>query len=76
MPGLDLGPYSEVLGGLHHLCISVAPERWQHLHDQVTAAGVEHLHESGTSIYFRDPDGTRVELISDPLGQMYGERVL
>ena len=31
MPGLDLGPYREVLGGLHHLAISVEPERWQHL---------------------------------------------
>ena len=27
-PGLDLGPYAEVLGGLHHLAISVSPEKW------------------------------------------------
>src|SRR5690348_11912223 len=26
-PGLDLGPYQEVLGGLHHVAISVAPEQ-------------------------------------------------
>src|ERR1044071_1896741 len=31
LPGLDLGPYAEVLGGLHHLCISEEPERWRHL---------------------------------------------
>ena len=30
-PGLDVGPYAEVLGGLHHLAISVEPERWQAL---------------------------------------------
>ena len=24
LPGLDLGPYAEVLGGLHHLAISVS----------------------------------------------------
>ena len=30
-PGLDVGPYAEVLGGLHHMAISVEPERWQHL---------------------------------------------
>ena len=30
-PGLDLGEYAEVLGGLHHLAISVAPEQWEHL---------------------------------------------
>src|SRR5213078_4801806 len=30
-PGLDLGPYAEVIGGLHHVAISVEPERWQAL---------------------------------------------
>ncbi len=30
-PGLDVGPYAEVLGGLHHMAISVEPERWQQL---------------------------------------------
>src|SRR3954453_5141873 len=28
LPGLDLGPYAEVLGGLHHLAISVSQEKW------------------------------------------------
>src|SRR5829696_5080701 len=70
-PGLDLGPYAEVLGGLHHLAISVAPEAWERLKGNLDAAGVEYQLESGTSIYFRDPDGTRVELIADPLGEMY-----
>ena len=75
-PGLDVGPYAEVLGGLHHLAISVEPERWEQLRANLDAAGVEYLLESGTSIYFRDPDGTRVELIADPLGAMYGTEVL
>jgi catechol 2,3-dioxygenase-like lactoylglutathione lyase family enzyme len=75
-PGLDLGPYAEVLGGLHHLAISVAHETWERLKDNLDAAGVEYQLESDTSIYFRDPDGTRVELIADPLGEMYGHRVL
>lgn len=74
-PGLDLGPYAEVLGGLHHLAISVEPETWQRLHEKLTKAGVEFQEESGTSLYLRDPDGTRVELIADPLGEMYGTRV-
>ena len=38
-PGLDLGPYAEVLGGLHHLAISVTPERWEHLRENLAAAG-------------------------------------
>jgi catechol 2,3-dioxygenase-like lactoylglutathione lyase family enzyme len=75
-PGLDLGPYAEVIGGLHHVAISVEPDRWRHLRDKLDKAGVEYLMESGTSIYFRDPDGARIELIADPLGEMYGDRVL
>ena len=75
-PGLDLGPYAEVLGGLHHIAISVTPESWQHLRGKLDEAGVPYQAESGTSIYFRDPDGARVELIADPLGQMYGTLVL
>lgn len=75
-PGLDLGPYAEVLGGLHHMAISVERERWAHLKANLDAAGVPYQEESGTSVYFRDPDGTRVELIADPLGEMYGTKVL
>jgi catechol 2,3-dioxygenase-like lactoylglutathione lyase family enzyme len=74
-PGLDLGPYAEVLGGLHHVAISVEPERWRHLRGKLDDAGVGYQMESGTSIYLRDPDGARVELIADPLGEMYGNRV-
>ncbi len=76
LPGLDLGPYAEVLGGLHHLAISVAPDTWQHLRAKLDAAGVDYLLESGVSMYFRDPDGARVELLADPLGEMYGMKVL
>ncbi len=76
LPGLDLGPYAEVLGGLHHMAISVEPERWERLKSNLDAAGVDYMMESGSSIYFRDPDGARLELISDPLGEMYGNEVL
>jgi catechol 2,3-dioxygenase-like lactoylglutathione lyase family enzyme len=75
-PGLDVGPYAEVLGGLHHLAISVEPARWEALVARLTEAGVEHEVHSGVSVYFRDPDGARIELIADPLGEMYGEQVL
>jgi catechol 2,3-dioxygenase-like lactoylglutathione lyase family enzyme len=75
-PGLDVGPYAEVLGGLHHMAISVAPERWEKLVERLTEAGVAHEVHSGVSVYFRDPDGARIELIADPLGEMYGQHVL
>jgi catechol 2,3-dioxygenase-like lactoylglutathione lyase family enzyme len=76
LPGLDLSPYSEVLGGLHHLAISVEPEKWDRLKERLREAGVAYQEESGTSIYFPDPDGVRLELIADPLGEMYGSVVL
>ena len=74
-PGLHLGPYEEVLGGLHHVAISVEPERWARLRDKLYQAGVGYQEESGTSLYFNDPDGARLELIADPLGSMYGHEV-
>ncbi|GAA0443364.1 glyoxalase [Actinoplanes capillaceus] len=76
LPGLDLDPYAEVLGGLHHMAISVARDRWTELIQRLTDAGVEHTVHSGVSVYFRDPDGARIELIADPLGQMYGTKIL
>jgi catechol 2,3-dioxygenase-like lactoylglutathione lyase family enzyme len=75
-PGLAVGPYAEVLGGLHHMAISVEPSRWHHLVRKLSDAGVAHEVHSEVSVYFRDPDGARMELIADPLGEMYGSTVL
>lgn len=74
-PGLDLGEYSELLGGLHHIAISVAPDRWEHLRVKLEAAGVATRHMSGSSLYFSGPDGERLELIRDELREMYGTTV-
>jgi catechol 2,3-dioxygenase-like lactoylglutathione lyase family enzyme len=60
-PGLELGPYAEVLGGFHHLAISVDRTQWD-------ATQIE----SETSLYFSDPDGVRLELIAEDLGSLYG----
>ena len=74
-PNLPLGPYAEVLGGLHHLAISMPPDEWEKARARLGEAGVPYQEESGTSVYFRDPDGARVEIIADPLGEMYGNKV-
>jgi catechol 2,3-dioxygenase-like lactoylglutathione lyase family enzyme len=74
-PGLDLGDYAEVLGGLHHLAISVAPDTWERLRAKLEAAGVPTMTMSGSSLYFSGPDGERLELIKDELGSMYGTTV-
>jgi catechol 2,3-dioxygenase-like lactoylglutathione lyase family enzyme len=73
---LDLGPYGEVLGGLHHVAISVEPEQWRRLKAKLEEAEVPHAVHSEVSVYFRDPDGARIELLADPLGEMYGTQVL
>jgi catechol 2,3-dioxygenase-like lactoylglutathione lyase family enzyme len=39
-------------------------------------AGVDYVTHSEVSVYFTDPDGARIELIADPLGEMYGNEVL
>ena len=74
-PGLDLGAYQEVLGGLHHLALSMEPGQWERLKAKLDAAGVAYQ-QIGGSLYLRDPDGTRLELIRDRLGEMNGKRVV
>jgi catechol 2,3-dioxygenase-like lactoylglutathione lyase family enzyme len=74
-PDLGLGPYAEVLGGLHHIAISIERDQWEAAKERLEAIGVSVHLESGTSMYFPDPDGARLELIADPLGEMYGNKV-
>ena len=74
-PGLGLEEYAEVLGGHHHLAISVPPDNWTRLCEKLDAAGVETF-VLGDSVYFSGPDGERLELLNDPLGEMGGMSVL
>ena len=71
-PGLDLKEYREVLGGLHHIAISVAREQWERLIAKLQAAGIETHIVNDDSAYFPGPDGERLELLSYPLNDMYG----
>ena len=74
-PGLGLDAYLEVLGGHHHLAISMPPDNWHRIKGKLDDAGVETwVHE--TSIYFVGPDGERLELLAEPLGEMYGTQIL
>jgi len=75
LPGVDPGPYAEVLGGLHHLAISIEWEHWRAAKERLDQAGIAYDHVDETSLYFRGPDGERLELIADPLRWMYGHRV-
>lgn len=71
-PGLDLQAYREVLGGLHHIAISVTREQFDRLVARLEAAGVRAEIVGGSSAYFPGPDGERLELLTYPLSDMYG----
>ncbi len=74
-PGLGLGEYAEVLGGFHHLALSIDPERHKELKAGLAGHGVEVDFDFDTSVYISGPDGERIELIADDLGTMYGNDV-
>jgi len=75
LPGLGLGPYAEVLGGHHHLAISIDRGAWERIRARLDEHGIPNANVDGSSLYFNGPDGERLELISDPLGEMYGKPV-
>ncbi|MDH3680495.1 MAG: VOC family protein, partial [Acidimicrobiia bacterium] len=60
----------------HHLALSVEREQWTRLKAKLDEAGVATHEVGGTSLYFSGPDGERLELIADELGEMYGQPVL
>ena len=49
-PGLDLGPYAEVLGGLHHIALSVDPAVWAAARSKLEDAGVEYHIDSAIPV--------------------------
>jgi catechol 2,3-dioxygenase-like lactoylglutathione lyase family enzyme len=55
--------------------VTYPTERYYAAIEKLDAAGVAYQ-QIGRSLYFRDPDGTRLELLRDPLGEMNGKRVL
>ena len=69
-PGLGLQPAEERLGTVQHIAISVPPQRHAELRAALDAAGIGYggpdkgIEES---LYFRDPDGIQIELLSDDL---------
>ena len=71
-PDLGLKPYAEVLGGFHHLAISVDRAQWDAARARLDEAGIATQIESEISLYFSDPDGVRLELIAEDLGSLYG----
>lgn len=77
-PGLGLRPGVESIGSVQHIAISVPRDRWEQLRTRLDQAGVTYFGPDqgiAESMYFKDPDGIQVELLSDPL-MYFGGRQL
>ena len=77
-PGLGLGPGVEALGTVQHIAISAPRDRWEAVRDRLDAAGVHYVGPDRgieESLYFKDPDGVQIELLSDPLMYFAGKRL-
>jgi len=78
-PGHDHPPFSETIGGVQHIAISVGAEQFAKAKAELDAAGIEYLGpDRGVedSMYLRDPNGVGIELYRETLGIFEGERLL
>ncbi|HEV2370704.1 MAG TPA: VOC family protein [Streptosporangiaceae bacterium] len=78
-PGYEHPPFSETIGGVQHLAISVSPEQFSAAKRKFDEAGVSYLGPDRgieDSVYFRDPNGLNVELYAEELGTFNGTRLL
>lgn len=78
-PGHDHPPFTETIGGVQHIAISVTPARFAEVKAKLDAAGIGYLGpDRGVedSIYLRDPNGVGIELYREELGIFNGEPLL
>ena len=77
-PGLGLEPGIESIGGVQHIAISAARDRWEEVRERLDRAGVTYAGPDRgieESMYFKDPDGIQIELLSDPLMYFGGQQL-
>jgi len=77
-PGLGLKPGVESIGSVQHIAISVPRDRWEQLRARLDDSDVTYFGpDQGIveSMYFKDPDGIQIELLSDPLMYFAGRQL-
>ncbi len=77
-PGLGLQPGVESIGSVQHIAISVPRDRWEQLRAKLDDAGIKYFGPNEgivESMYFKDPDGIQIELLSDPLMYFAGRQL-
>jgi glyoxylase I family protein len=78
-PGHDHPPFSETIGGVQHIAISVTPEQFAAAKSRFDAVGLTYLGpDRGVedSLYIRDPNGVGIELYNEALGVFNGVPLL
>ena len=77
-PGLGLEAGKESIGSVQHIAISVPSDRHAELRKVLDDTGIEYggpQQGIPESLYFRDPDGIQIELLSDELMFFAGRRL-
>ena len=78
-PGHDHPPFSETIGAVQHLALSVSPEAFARARERFDATGTEYLgpdRGADDSLYIRDPNGVGLELYQEELGVFEGTELL
>jgi glyoxylase I family protein len=78
-PGHEHPAFTETIGGVQHLAISISPEQYDAARKKLDEAGVDYLGpDRGVeeSMYFRDPNGVGLELYREELGVFNGAPLL
>ena len=78
-PGHEHPAFTETIGGVQHLAISISPEQYDAARKKLDEAGVAYLGpDRGVeeSMYFRDPNGVGLELYREELGIFNGAPLL
>jgi catechol 2,3-dioxygenase-like lactoylglutathione lyase family enzyme len=73
-PEHPMPPTRESVGGMHHVAISVPPEKFEAIRGRLAERGIANLGPAHVthSVYFHDPDGALVEILREPLRTIGG----
>jgi glyoxylase I family protein len=77
-PGHDHPPFTETIGAVQHLAISISNENFLAAKRRFDDAGIAYLGPDRgveNSIYFRDPNGVGLELYAERLGWFEGQHL-
>jgi glyoxylase I family protein len=78
-PGHDHPDFTETIGGVQHIALSISSEQFKAMRDKLDSAGVDYLGPDRgveNSLYIRDPNGIGIEFYDERLGYFEGERLL